>query len=53
MEQAKRLLANSGLTAYEIAEMVGYQDQRYFSKVFRKATGQLPKQYRAQQQAHN
>lgn len=53
MEQAKRLLANSGLTAYEIAEMVGYQDQRYFSKVFRKATGQLPKQYRAQQQVHN
>ncbi|OCT12292.1 hypothetical protein A8709_31145 [Paenibacillus pectinilyticus] len=53
MEQAKRLLVGSGLTAYEIAELVGYQDQRYFSKVFRKATGQLPKQYRAQQQTRN
>ncbi|MBD0378608.1 response regulator transcription factor [Paenibacillus sedimenti] len=47
MEHAKQLLAGSGLTAYEIAERVGYQDQRYFSKVFRKSTGLLPKQYRA------
>lgn len=48
MNQAKLLLASSGLTSYEIAERVGYQDQRYFSKVFRKTTGLLPKQYRAQ-----
>ncbi|MDQ0885589.1 two-component system response regulator YesN [Paenibacillus sp. V4I9] len=48
MDQAKLLLASSGLTSYEIAERVGYQDQRYFSKVFRKTTGLLPKQYRAQ-----
>jgi two-component system response regulator YesN len=51
MEQAKLLLAGSNLTSYEIAELVGYQDQRYFSKVFKKSTGLLPKQYRGQHQA--
>jgi two-component system response regulator YesN len=51
MEQAKLLLAGSGLTTYEIAEMVGYQDYRYFGKVFRKTTGMLPKEYRNRQHA--
>lgn len=46
MEQAKRLLADSELKTYEIAERVGYGDQRYFSQVFRKHTGLQPTQYR-------
>ncbi|MFC5471159.1 response regulator [Cohnella suwonensis] len=46
MEHAKRLLANSNLKTYEVAEMVGYSDQRYFSQVFRKHTGTQPTQYR-------
>ncbi len=46
MEEAKRLLKNSELRAYEIAEMVGYTDQRYFSQVFRKHTGMKPTDYR-------
>lgn len=46
MEEAKRLLENSELKAYEIAEQVGYTDQRYFSQVFRKYTGMKPTDYR-------
>ena len=46
MEQAKRLLTESELKTYEIAERVGYGDQRYFSQVFRKHTGLQPTQYR-------
>ena len=45
MDQAKLLLANSGLTTYEIAEKVGYQDQRYFSKVFRKLQACCPNNF--------
>ncbi|MBW5447595.1 response regulator [Cohnella sp. CFH 77786] len=46
MEQAKRLLAESELKTYEIADRVGYGDQRYFSQVFRKHAGCQPTQYR-------
>ncbi|MEF2966247.1 helix-turn-helix domain-containing protein [Paenibacillus sp. M1] len=46
MEEAKRLLKNSELKTYEIAERVGYTDQRYFSQVFRKFTGMKPTDYR-------
>ncbi|MNJ35200.1 putative response regulatory protein [compost metagenome] len=46
MEEAKLLLKNSELKAYEIAELVGYSDQRYFSQVFRKHTGMKPTDYR-------
>lgn len=48
IDQAKRLLLESELKAYEIAEQVGYKDQRYFSQVFKKATGVQPTQYRQQ-----
>lgn len=46
MEHAKRLLGESMLKTYEVAESVGYSDQRYFSQVFRKHTGMQPTQYR-------
>ncbi|MGZ0085966.1 response regulator [Caldibacillus thermoamylovorans] len=48
MEKAKFLLKNSQLKIYEIAEMVGYQDDKYFRKVFKKAVGVTPNEYRAQ-----
>lgn len=48
MEQAKRLLLESELKTYEIADLVGYKDQRYFSQVFKKATGLQPTQFRQQ-----
>lgn len=32
-------------SVFEISELVGYKDQCYFSRVFRKQTGLSPKQY--------
>lgn len=46
LQEAKRLLAETGIRVYEIAEEVGYNDQHYFSEVFRKETGLAPLEYR-------
>lgn len=43
---ACRLLEESGLKVYEIAEEVGFTDYKYFSTVFRKITGDSPTKYR-------
>lgn len=42
MDKAKFLLINSNLKIYEIAKIVGYDDQRYFSQVFKKVIGIKP-----------
>lgn len=44
--KAKELLLKTPLKLYEIAQKVGYADAKYFSRVFREATGQLPADYR-------
>ena len=46
MEQAKKLLLGTEKKLYEIAQEVGYADPKYFSRVFREQTGQLPADYR-------
>ncbi len=46
IEEAKRLLANTDYTILDIALAIGYENQSYFSKVFKKYTGITPKQYR-------
>ncbi|WP_160723815.1 response regulator [Bacillus sp. USDA818B3_A] len=46
IERAKALLKNSELKIYEIANMVGYQDDKYFRKVFKKVEGVTPNEYR-------
>ncbi len=46
MTEAKRLLMQTDLKVYEISQRVGYNDVRYFSQAFLKATGVLPKEYR-------
>lgn len=46
IERAKSLLKNSQLKIYEIANMVGYQDDKYFRKVFKKVVGVTPNEYR-------
>lgn len=46
INKAKELLCGTQLKLYEIAERVGYSDSKYFSKVFKEATGQLPTEYR-------
>ncbi|MCM2678219.1 arabinose operon transcriptional regulator AraC [Echinimonas agarilytica] len=43
---AKQLLQTTGMPIYNVARMVGYDDQLYFSKVFRRRTGVSPTQYR-------
>ncbi|CAM4355812.1 response regulator transcription factor [Paenibacillus tarimensis] len=46
MDKAKLLLGNAELRVTDIAGMVGYADDKYFSKVFKKQTGVSPGQYR-------
>ncbi|XID91236.1 helix-turn-helix domain-containing protein [Paenibacillaceae bacterium WGS1546] len=43
--KAKALLMKKRYTVYEIAEMVGYQDPAYFSRMFKNATGVSPIEY--------
>ncbi|SEO90635.1 response regulator [Paenibacillus sp. OV219] len=44
--KAQRLLENPNMRVVQIAQMVGYQDEKYFSKVFKKLTGMTPNEYR-------
>lgn len=46
IEESKRLLANTDYTIIDIAVAAGFEDQSYFSKVFKKYTGLTPRQYR-------
>ncbi|MGM9538657.1 MAG: helix-turn-helix domain-containing protein [Candidatus Onthomonas sp.] len=46
MEQAKKLLLSTSLSIAEVAEQSGYGDYRVFTKVFKKAEGITPSQYR-------
>ena len=46
MEKAKKLLLSTGLSIAEVSEQVGYGDYRVFTKVFKKAEGVTPSQYR-------
>ena len=46
INKAKELLLGTQLKMYEIAERVGYSDAKYFSRVFKAETGQLPAEYR-------
>lgn len=46
VEKAKLLLLNPHLRIAQVAEMVGYDDEKYFSKVFKKTVGLSPNEYR-------
>lgn len=46
IENAKKLLLESNMKIYEIAETVGYTDTAYFSKIFKKITQVTPNEYR-------
>jgi two-component system response regulator YesN len=48
ISKAMELLRATSLTASEIGYRVGYQNPRYFSSVFRKATGLPPNEFRRQ-----
>ncbi|MBD2845419.1 response regulator [Paenibacillus sp. IB182496] len=45
MEKAKLLLLSPQWRVAQVAEMVGFADEKYFSKVFKKWTGRSPKQF--------
>jgi AraC family transcriptional activator of pobA len=45
--EARRLLLHTELSVSEIAYELGYKDPSYFSRVFRKSTGQAPADFRA------
>ena len=46
IEHAKHLLCCTSKMIYEIAFEVGFQDYRYFSQIFKKYTGQTPRQFK-------
>ena len=48
IKHAKSYLRKSGFRVYEIAELVGYPDQFYFSRIFKRVTGRSPAEYRKQ-----
>ena len=47
IEKCKLLLRQTELSLADIAAMCGFEDQSYFSRVFKKQTGISPKKYRA------
>ncbi len=46
IDMAKQLLGKPGAMVREVAEQVGIPDYNYFAKVFKKATGMTPSQFR-------
>lgn len=49
IEEAKRLLVDSDTPVHEIAARVGYSNDKYFSMLFKKVTGQTPSAFREQE----
>lgn len=43
---AKRLLADTGMSIQQVAELTGYADPLYFSRIFKRWTGLAPSDYR-------
>ncbi|WP_312645402.1 response regulator [Hydrogenoanaerobacterium sp.] len=50
LKAAMELLAGTELPVSEISEVIGYSDQGYFGKVFKKKTGLKPMEYRKRNQ---
>lgn len=46
IKKAIGYLRDPGLKIYEVAEKIGYRDQRYFSVIFKKLVGITPKEFR-------
>jgi len=46
IEKACSILRHSDVKVYQVAPLVGYQDPRYFTQVFKKMTGKTPTEYR-------
>ena len=46
VEKAKVLLKEMDLKVYQVAEQVGYKNYKHFNVIFKKYTGESPKEYR-------
>ena len=46
IEESKKLLRNSRMDIVDIPELVGFDNQSYFTKMFKKETGTTPGRYR-------
>lgn len=44
--RACELLENTTMKSYEISQVIGFQDESYFSRVFKKVVGVRPNEYR-------
>lgn len=54
IEKAKDLmLMTSGGKIHEIASRVGYEDSRYFARIFKKVTGETPTEFKNRQEREN
>jgi|GEM_PF-5806928 len=52
MEKASEFLKMNGIQIGQIARLVGYEDERYFSTLFKKTYGMTPSEYRKSHQHH-
>ncbi|WP_407271173.1 response regulator [Radiobacillus sp. PE A8.2] len=50
IKKAEELLARTSLKVYEVARESGFNDVKYFSKLFKKVTGYTPVDYRTEYQ---
>jgi len=48
IQKSKELLCCSARMVYEVAYEVGFRDYRYFGQIFKKHTGQTPRQFQLQ-----
>jgi YesN/AraC family two-component response regulator len=46
VEKSKALLLTERISLVDVAEAVGFYDQSYFNKVFKKITGVTPKKFK-------
>lgn len=46
IREAKKLLEDPRASIRDVSRKVGYADSKYFSKIFKRITGQLPSEYR-------
>ena len=53
MSKARELLCNESFTVADVAQLVGYENALYFSRIFKKTVGISPTEYRRQVQNIN
>lgn len=52
MKEACKILRSSDLYIYQVAQKLGYADQYYFSRIFKKVVGISPKEYKNSDYVH-